>query len=555
MDQILFAGAVLLSLAFLAIIFGDRLSLFGLADGRWLSAPADLAAWFWDMVCEAADRLWCFVFDHFWWVTAAASGGIGILLIATMLVTGLTEKAEADRHSIAALMRAGSVLDHTPVVDAEGILQISGEVADLQNDLLLYQTPTFDNRWPVPRSIRRVITDFNDRQPVPEATDVPPLESLSPDYFREPTYSRGRLTLSMEPFVERHGRRVRSRDVEDLIRNSLFSLRRDDWNAVSLAGMRERSRPFGGATALAEDPQFAVDDQQARVRVIPGDLIMASDILVEKSAPQDASNGEFEIQIRVRNRSRQRVDGLIVRELVPQSWRVTDMQPRGTYRNSVVTWLLNNMQPLEEQLLTLSVSAEETGRFQSYTEVSATAAVSAAAQISSRRPAQPVRPLPPVRRLPDVRLRLLEEPLPSVTDRNVDVLFQISNIGDAPATGVTLRVTLPRDLDHHVLARDAIQRNVDSRIAELSVGERRQVRLTVMPRTAGTHSAIAELRLQDDQLDVQRFEIVARAAATPGGDDPDFRNERSTPPRSFDERSTPTRSFDERSTPSRAPFP
>ena len=86
----------IISLMFLAMIFGDRLSLFGLADGQWLTAPFDLATRFWDMVCEAADRIWCFVYDHFWWVAATVSGGLGILLIALVMVTGLSDKAEAN---------------------------------------------------------------------------------------------------------------------------------------------------------------------------------------------------------------------------------------------------------------------------------------------------------------------------------------------------------------------------------------------------------------------------------------------------------------------------
>jgi hypothetical protein len=86
-----------LSIMFLAMIFGERLSLFGFADGRWLTAPFDMLARLWDMICEATDRIWCFVFDHFWWVTATVSGSIGVLLVALIMVSGLSTEAAAVR--------------------------------------------------------------------------------------------------------------------------------------------------------------------------------------------------------------------------------------------------------------------------------------------------------------------------------------------------------------------------------------------------------------------------------------------------------------------------
>ena len=112
-----------LSLMFLAMIFGERLSLFGVVDGRWMTAPFDLASYLWDMVCEATDRIWCFVFDHVWWVTATVAGAVGLLLVALILVSGLSNEARAVRQDERAVMNTGSVLDSVPVLDTENILQ------------------------------------------------------------------------------------------------------------------------------------------------------------------------------------------------------------------------------------------------------------------------------------------------------------------------------------------------------------------------------------------------------------------------------------------------
>ncbi len=74
MEYLLLGLVFLLCIRFLAMIFGERLSLLAFLEGKWLTAPVELAAWFWNLVCEAVDRVWCFVFDHFWWVTDTLYG-------------------------------------------------------------------------------------------------------------------------------------------------------------------------------------------------------------------------------------------------------------------------------------------------------------------------------------------------------------------------------------------------------------------------------------------------------------------------------------------------
>ena len=141
-----------LSLMFLAMIFGDRLSLFGVVDGRWMTAPFDLVTYMWDMICEATDRVWCFVFDHVWWVTATLAGAVGLLLIALILVSGLSNEAQAVRHDERALMHTGSVLDDVPELNTRNILQTKF-VLETDSDKvshLVHQVPSALYRFPAP---------------------------------------------------------------------------------------------------------------------------------------------------------------------------------------------------------------------------------------------------------------------------------------------------------------------------------------------------------------------------------------------------------------------
>lgn len=567
--DILLGIVFILCLMFLAMIYGERLSLFGFIDGRWLTAPFDMVSSFWDMVCEAADRVWCFVFDHFWWVAATVSGSVGILLIALIMVTGLTQKAEAERLDERTLMNVGSVLDHTAVLVPKDVVQISTVVERPKLDQLVYQVPSAD-RYRVPPAIRgRVVTDFSNPPPEirPVVDDLPPLETESPGYRPEPEFSRSRLSLTMEPFIERQGRRVRSPQIGELVRDSLLSLRRDDWLTFSVTQARRRMADEDAT--LPEDPEFALDDLYSQVRIIPGDSVTTSDLKVEKSMPPDAGAGSFEIEIRVANQSREVVRGLVVRELLPASWEPQTMQPRGVFRDSTVTWLLDELRPLEEGVLTLTVLSRESGRFESFTEVSAAAAVTTKSRVESdlppeprlptrgltppdfplpdlpeldfpmrppperplperrqperrqpesplpepRLPELPERTLPPVEELPDVRLTLFEPPEIVTTGERVDVIFQVRNAGAAPAANVVLRVRLPVSLDHERLQDGDLNRTVDARLRSLAPDENRQVRLTVRPVEGGLHFATAELLLNGSQLDLRDFEIRAREVA------------------------------------------
>lgn len=496
-----------LSLMFLAMIFGERLSLFGFVDGRWLTAPFDMLARLWDMICEATDRIWCFIFDHFWWVAATASGSIGVLIVAFIMVSGLSNEAAAVRLEERTIMPVGSVLDHTDVLDPDNVVLVNHVATPSDLSHLVYQ-PQPLNRQPIVRDVR------------PRVDYVPPVPR-----YREREYSRNRLTLTMEPLaraagdggrVEIAGKPVRSQDFDRLIDRALSRLQNDvEWGMSS--GNRLDSRTAVSRPPMVEDSEFAVGDLTSRVHVVAGDVVSSSNLRVEKFAPSNPGQGDFEIQIRLTNLSRERLSGVVLRELLPLPWVPKDMSPRGVFRDSTATWLVTDLGPLQDQLFTLQVESTENGRFQSVTEVSATSAVSNPATIARRtRPLPPVIPEPRTQQKlvePKLRLILEAEPEEVAVGQWTTANFRLENVGEVPAIGVSLLITLAAGLDHHALSDDDLKREVTRGINRLDPGESRKMPLVVRPNIRGRHFATAELRLRQSQLAIKPFEVVGREVA------------------------------------------
>lgn len=513
----------LLSLMFLTMIFGERLSLFGMIDGRWWTAPFDLVSFLWRLVCEAADRLWCFVFDHFWWVTATVTGSVGIALIAVMMVGGLSTEARAVKRDSESRLHAGSVLDAVPEIDtAEEYAPIVAE-RDSQVSHVMWQFPS-DNRFFVPSIVRQPIVEQPVFQaPVPEPARFP---NYRPEP-RVPDYSRDQLKITLESFVERVGQPVRSRRMEDMIQQTMLSLR-DDWQSVSQQELEDRYR--GPGLPLREDPQFVLENLYDDVRVLPGDFVSENSLQVEKESPAGPLSGEFDIVIRVRNRGLDPVSGVVVRELLPTAWLPVDSRPRAVYRDSSVTWLLPALASGEEAEVRVRVQPQELGAFQSFTEVSATAAVTTPSEVLPERnplpgalpepdpvpvrepetviPRTERRPLPPVG-YPRLQLTFDERPKQTQVGEEVVVRFRIENVGTEAATGVRLAIDVPLSLRHKDLTPANVNRRLESLVRRLEPGESRERMLRVTPDAAGRHFPVAFLVLDNVLLDKREFEIVA----------------------------------------------
>lgn len=527
MDVIL--GLVFIfSLLSLAMIFGDRLSIFGNVDDRWLMTPFDLVTRFWEMLCEIFDRLVCFVFDHFWWVAATASGGVGVVLIALIMLSGLSQEAAAVRRDERAIMNVGGVLDHTPKVSARETLPAPRGTQNQRSSHLVDQFPTPGSRFVIQDFSRPLeIDELPIDRPIQTITESPVSISHLPDPFR----SQLRLTLS--PYVEIQGQPIGDRAFAEKIQQTLYDIQRDDWLAVSQLEFQNReelSRPN-----LREDSVYEIDRLLNSVRILPGDLIATQDLDVKKLVPENPPAGEFDIVIRLTNRGRDTLSGLVVREQIPLTAFAKDMQPQGVYRETTAVWVVNDLRPEEVRDLVLTVEAQDLSRFESWTEVSAAAAIRSRTYVEQPRRSNPLRlpaveddfpvirrrpertiippvdpvPVRPVPVRPDVRLRILTDPVEVDVDDVAVVNLEIRNVGDANAEGVSLRVNLPRDVDHKELNPDAQFRRVESSIRLLQPDERRTMVLRIRPTRAGRHLVTAQLMLQSTELDMQSFDVNA----------------------------------------------
>ena len=460
-----------LCLMFLAMLFGEKLSLAGIFDGRWITWCCSLVADLWDQICEDLDRCWCFIVDHAWWVTVATAGSIGLIVTTFMMFGGIYQQAQAARLDDQLVMNVGSVLDHTPVLVEEFRIPVDASNRRLKVSPVHYVVPP-KPQFPVrPVDSGSGFPDFN-FDPLPGFSDRPVRE---PDW---PVRDQPDLRLSLDSV----GRDVVSRSrftvtpgVRDAVNNAVLSLRwnNDDWDVTRIRPERDRNViADGSASPLPESSPFEVTDQESRIRVIPGTIVSGSDIQISKTNPTRSADGVLRFQIRVVNTGRNRVDGLLVRELLPQQWQLTDMSPRGTYRNSTVTWLVNDLRPFDEQVLNVAVLSDSSGLFESWTEVSAVAAVSSPVRVIRE---EPRRRLPVVR--PDLRLTLLEEPDNIEIDKPFTVYFDVTNIGSVDAVGVDLRVTLESGLGHHSLGDDEEVRRIENGVRRLPVGESRRLPL------------------------------------------------------------------------------
>lgn len=530
MDVIL--GLVFIfSLLSLAMIFGDRLSLFGNVDDRWLMTPFDLVTRFWEMLCEIFDRAVCFVFDHFWWVTATASGGIGVFMIALIMFSGLSLEAAAVRRDELAIMNVGGVLDHTPRVLAKDPGPTLTELPEDSSSHLVDQFPTPANRFAIEEFSRRPEIDA-----LPVDRPYLPIDSSPADLGPTIDPFRSRLRLTLNPFVEIQGRRVIDPAVSQMIQRTLYDIQRDDWQAFSELGFQNRraeSRPD-----LREDSVYDVDRLLKSVRILSSDTIATQAIGVQKLVPENPPAGEFDIRIRLTNRGRDTLSGLVVREQIPLTASVKAMQPLGVYRDTTAVWVVDDLRSGEERDLVLTVEGQELDRFESWTEVSAASAVRTATTVERPRRSRPLR-LPPVDidppevrrpilrpsepepvRIPDVRLRLLTDPVQVKVDEIAVVTFEVRNVGDADAEGVSLRINLPTDVDHKDLDPRDMLRRVESVVRVLKPEESRRMVLRIRPTREGRHLVTALLMLKDSELDIQSFDVETDPATEQGDEFP-----------------------------------
>ena len=528
---LLFIFMLVTSLMFLGMLWGDRLSLSGLFEAHWLGPIGGLLDAVWRICSEFLDLSVQFVIGHLSWVVAAVSGTAGLILVAFLMGGGLAADAEAYHLDSIAPLNAGGVVDRIRPVKPEepvqaisiGIMLAKADVDDSHyvfqakgGDYLVFGRPEFQAPRTRPRRpIEGSIASAPTSRPLLERPELDVRfnrlysETLIPDRTRT-LRTEGHLIddLPSSTFVDR------------AVRNLL----RDNWKAG--IGLPNVPDDLGDPDNLVpESPLAAVLDLESRIRVTPGILVSSQDLRIEKTVPQQSTTGEVTMQVTITNLADDSIDGLLVRELLPSGTRVRGTVPEGVLRDATLTWLVSNLRPQQERVLRFTVIPADDpigGRdtlFESQTEVSALTAVTTHTVVTEESfPQEPMRPptdpRPPVtKRAPRLRLEISEPRTTPTVGTWATVIFRITNVGNANADGVRLRLILDEVLDHHALSDDDLDRQLDAPISRIAPGEFRDFDLLVKPTRTGLAESTAELMFEGQQLGLQTFRVTAKAAA------------------------------------------
>ncbi len=524
------------SLMFLGMLWGDRLSLSSLFEVNWLGPIGGLLDAIWRLCSEFLDLTVEFVVAHLSWVVAAVSGAAGLIVIAFLMGGGLASDAEAYHLDSIAPLYAGGVVDRIrPVKPAEparsisnGIRLAKADIDDSQNvfqakggDYLLfgrpeYQAPKIRPRRPIEGSIASA------------PTTRPLLQRPELDIRFNRLYS-ATIVPDRVRMVSTDGRLIDDLPSALFVDRAVRKLLRDDWRAgIGLPIALNEGPDIGNL--VPESPLAVVRDLESRIRVTPGVMVSRQDLRIEKTVPQRSGTGEVMMQVSITNLANDSIDGLLVRELLPFGTKIRGTVPQGVLRGSTLTWLVSNLRPQQERVLRFTVIPADDpigGRdtlFESLTEVSALTAVKTRTVVTEKE-IPPILPTPPrslesnrpplTARAPRLRLEISKPRSTPTVGSWTTLIFRISNVGNANAENVRLRLVLDEVLDHHALSDDDLSRQVDASLSQIAPGESRDFDLVVRPTRTGLAESSAELLFEELQLEVQSFSFIATAPATP----------------------------------------
>ncbi len=555
-----FIFGCVLCLMFLGMIYGERVSLPGSFDGRWLSRGFSGAGRVWDDLARAVDLMLQFVSDHLSWVVAAVSGAAGLFVVAFQMFSGIADDAVSAHRDLKLPLHAGGVIDVVPRVTGdqelaqETLAGASGRQPDASQFLLQQPGGTFV-------VFNKPDRMFPPRQPDPDDLAVPvefpvrgvrrprgmdgPTLTVKFDRFASP----GRSSAADDSISV--GELIRDLPEAGLIDRALRSLGRDAWRVASFDSRSSNEFSERSSRTLPEASSGEIRDLEAAVRVLPGDLVAEHDLRVEKFFPRESDGAEIAVEILIQNVGITRVSGLLVREFLPPGYlAIRRTVPLAALRHDTLTWLIDDLRPLEERVLSFTVVTDAPGGsgrrgsvFESTTEVSAATAVSSLTVVSSDEPMlspdferepRPLRgripaPIEPDRPLfedsersglpkaarrsrvlrPDVRVQI-EEPQDVVAvDTDTTVRFIVSNHGDAAAEDVQLQVDLDLGIWHHRIGNDNSQRTVVNSVKRLEPGESRTVLLSVRPTRPGLYRSTGSTMFQGERISSDTFRIVA----------------------------------------------
>lgn len=287
---------------------------------------------------------------------------------------------------------------------------------------------------------------------------------------------------------------------------------RDDWNRfVSMASHTEAARPVPFAdrihpvdrerieSELAHIPPSAdtaaPDDYDDGARGTPPKGDAGVSLEVEKQIPQRASTGEpLSLELVVKNAGTVSLPHVSVEDLIADASQIQDISPMGIVRDGSVRWALGAMKPGDKQVLKVRLNPSAEGSFTSTARVRSFATVSFQTAVSG----------------PKLALEVTSPGKLEVGEA-CPIKFKITNKGEARATQVVLRESLPAELKH------GEGRLLDHEVGALEPGETREAQLTVIALASGEAFHEAKLLVDGKVQDAVEtaVAIVDRPVATP----------------------------------------
>lgn len=549
MDLVL-ASVFLVFLMLLVMIFGEKLSVLGAFHGRWISSVSDLIADLWDFVCDAVDQAWCFVLDHLWWVLAVGSGSAGVILVGWLTFGGIAEQAAADVAESSGLLHAGGLLDAVPQIDSKIILTRGVRTDEDDLTKLVYQVPSrVDSIEPV------VLEPEPDPEPNLPRWDPPERDPLRPDWpsvtdlserprrrfpweERPPEEESNLLSMNIERVeddtdstIETIGRPVDPIALRESIDRAISRLRTfnsqwEQYDPYSI-GRPDRDANVDFESDLTEVPEAAsweLRDIEGRVKLVPGTSVADTDLRIEKRVTAAAANQTFNVEIGITNTSLDRMSGLVVREYLQYGFRPVAIDSDSVYRDSTITWVVNDLESLDTVTLKFSVRSDGAQEFESDTEISAITAVRTQTEVRPRR-----RTERPASGRPDVRMKVEGLGRRVAVLENLEIPILLKNVGDGVADSVVIRVTLPFELDHHQLDDTDIEREISINVRDLDPGETQTIPLRIRATESGLHRATVELFERRSQLDRVQLTVDAQSRESSPDDLRSRRDERRRP--------------------------
>jgi hypothetical protein len=553
---ILFVCGCILCLLFLGALYADHVHVGFLFEGRWLGPLFAAFGRFWVSLAESMAAAFELCLAQLSWVVAACSGGAGLLLILFMLGGGIAADAEVWTADLRAPLRSGGVLDQIPGLSVAAAPQLAnlGRLERDDSDLfasgggryLVFNVPDASPIRLPPRArlpLEGVAADV----PSPDPGPGPGL--LRPRLLME-FRRRGGVQSDIERFGENRTRGILLADLPEssVIERALRMLSFDGWRpGLYRDGVLNPERP----EPLEESTAAELREVERGVRIYAGGAVSSSDLEIDKRAPEVSEDGVVQVELWIRNRGGETIDGLIARERLPRGTQLLSADPPAVWRDDELVWRLDDFRSGEErtyrftvrpaEAATLDVVGGEDTVFVTETIISALLAVTSPTDVegSSLQPARggfsgagsdpdeldwpgvdvlrtdTRRLLPDISRLElsaglNVQLQIRKESEEAGAGTWTRVFFDLENRGETDLTGIQLRVTLDENLEHATLDEESLERAVVAEVGRLRRGETREVVLRVRPRNRGLFPCTAEVLSSGVQAGVDNFDIIAR---------------------------------------------